>query len=53
LRGDPQTGDQAGRQPGFAHATASSGAADDLLAAPAAIAGASQSAHIGLLNIEV
>jgi flagellar hook-length control protein FliK len=50
LRGDPQTGDQSGRQPGYA--PASSGSADDLLAAPAAIA-ATPSAHSGLLNIEV
>jgi len=53
LRGDPQTGDQAGRQPGYAQAAAPGGSAEDLLAAPSAIAGASQSAHSGLLNIEV
>jgi hypothetical protein len=53
LRGDPQSGDQSGRQPGYANAPALSGSLDDLPAVPAAIAGASASAHSGLLNIEV
>ena len=53
LRGDPQTGDQAGRQPGYAQAAAPGGSAEDLLAAPSAMAGTSQSTHSGLLNIEV
>ena len=53
LRGDPQGGDQSGRQPGYANAPALSGSLDDLPAVPAAIAGASASAHSGLLNIEV
>ena len=53
LRGDPQTGDQSGRQPSYSSQPAISASSDDLLAVPAAIAGASQSAHSGLLNIQV
>jgi flagellar hook-length control protein FliK len=53
LRGDPQGGDQSGRQPGYANAPALNASLDDLSAVPAAIAGASASAHSGLLNIEV
>jgi len=53
LRGDPQSGDQSGRQPGYANAPALSGSLDDLSAVPAAIVGAGASAHSGLLNIEV
>ncbi|HLJ20972.1 MAG TPA: hypothetical protein VKU84_12270, partial [Stellaceae bacterium] len=55
LRGDAQSGDQSGRQAGYAapQPTASSDSSDDLLAIPASIAGASQSSHIGLLNIQV
>ncbi|HXP76776.1 MAG TPA: flagellar hook-length control protein FliK, partial [Stellaceae bacterium] len=53
LRGDPQTGDQSGRQPSYSSQPPVSASGDDLLAVPAAIAGASQSAHSGLLNIQV
>jgi flagellar hook-length control protein FliK len=53
LRGDPQTGDQSSRQTSNAPQPAIPGSGDDLLALPAAIAGGSQSAHNGLLNIQV
>jgi flagellar hook-length control protein FliK len=53
LRGDPQTSDQSSRQPSYAPQPAIPGSGDDLLALPAAIAGGSQSAHNGLLNIQV
>ena len=53
LRGDPQTGDQSSRQPSYVAPLAISGSSDDLLAPSAAAAGASSSAHSGLLNIQV
>ena len=54
LRGDPQAGNQGSRQSGYAPAVTSVGSGDDLLAAPSAAAAlASQSAHSGLLNIQV
>ena len=55
LRGDAQTSDQSGRQPSYAtpQPAVSTGSSDDLLAVPAAIAGAGQASHSGLLNIQV
>jgi len=50
LRGDPRTGDQYGRQPSNGPAETFG---DDPLAMPGAVASASQSAHSGLLNIQV
>ena len=53
LRGDAQTSDQGGRQPGYAAPQPSvAGSSDDLLAVPVPLA-AGQSAHSGLLNIQV
>jgi hypothetical protein len=55
LRGDAQTSDQSGRQPSYAapQSAMSGSASDDALAIPVPLAGASQSAYSGLLNIQV
>lgn len=54
LRSDAQTSDQSGRHLGYAAPQPdASSAGDDVLAGPAAVASASQSAHSGLLNIQV
>ncbi|MGH7123244.1 MAG: flagellar hook-length control protein FliK [Stellaceae bacterium] len=55
LRGDAQTSDQSGRQPSYAtpQPAASSGSDDDLLVGAVPVAGAIQTAHSGLLNIQV
>ncbi len=55
LRGDAQTSDQSGRQPSYAapQPAIASDSSDDMLAMPVPMAGASQSSHIGLLNIQV
>jgi flagellar hook-length control protein FliK len=52
LRGDPQSGDHGARQTGSTPVAASANA-DDLPAAPAAIAGTHAPSHSGLLNIQV
>jgi flagellar hook-length control protein FliK len=55
LRGDAQTSDQSGRQPGYAapQPAVSGTASDDLLAMPVPMPGASAASHNGLLNIQV
>ena len=53
LRSDAQTSDQSGRQPGYAAPQSAAASASDDVVAPAPLAGASQPAHSGLLNIQV